>query len=92
MIVDGLMNNLEIIPPGMILSEEFMEPLGVTQNDMTRDLNITADKINNIINGKQPIDADLAIRLSKYFRTSTEFWLNLQSDFDLRIIKIERQS
>jgi addiction module HigA family antidote len=54
---------------------------------MTRDLNITADKINNIINGKQSIDSDLAIRLSKYFGTSTEFWLTLQSDLDLRKVK-----
>lgn len=84
--------NLEIITPGIILWEEFMEPLGVNQNNMTRDLNITADKINNIINGKQSIDSDLAIRLSKYFGTSSEFWMNLQSDFDLRIIKIERRS
>lgn len=81
------MNELDLITPGMILWEEFMEPLGVTQNQMARDLDITVGRINDIIHGKRSITADTAFRLSKYFGTSPEFWLNLQSDFDLRNIK-----
>jgi antitoxin HigA-1 len=81
------MNNLDLITPGMILWEEFMEPLGVTQNQMARDLDITVGRINDIIHGKRGITADTAVRLSKYFGTSPEFWLNLQSDFDLRKIR-----
>lgn len=89
--VEEMMTNLEIITPGMILWEEFMDPLGVTQNQMARDLDITVGRINDIIDGNRSITADTAIRLSKYFGTSPEFWLNLQSDFDLRITKIERR-
>jgi addiction module HigA family antidote len=80
-------NELDLISPGMILWEEFMEPLEVTQNQMARDLDITVGRINDIIHGKRAISADTAVRLSKYFGTSPEFWLNLQSDFDLRKIK-----
>lgn len=78
------MNNLEIISPGMILWEEFMEPLGITQNQMARDLDITVGRINDIIHGKRSITTDTAVRLSKYLGTSPEFWLNLQSEFDSR--------
>lgn len=81
------MTKLDIITPGTILWEEFMEPLGVSQNQMARDLDITVGRINDIIHGKRSITADTAIRLSKYFGTSPEFWLNLQADFDLRKIK-----
>lgn len=81
------MKNLELITPGTILWEEFMEPLGVTQNQMARDLDVTAGRINEIIHGKREITPDTALRLSKYFKTSPEFWLNLQSSFSLRKLK-----
>lgn len=81
------MKNLELITPGTILWEEFMVPLEITQNQMARDLDITAGRINDIIHGRRSITADTALRLSKYFGTSPEFWLNLQADFDLRKIK-----
>lgn len=81
------MINLDLITPGAILWEEFMLPLEVTQNQMARDLDITVGRINDIIHGKRSITADTALRLSKYFGTSPEFWLNLQADFDLRRIK-----
>lgn len=81
------MTNLDPITPGTILWEEFMVPLEVTQNQMARDLDITVGRINDIIHGRRSITADTALRLSKYFGTSAEFWLNLQDDFDLRRIK-----
>lgn len=80
------MDEYELINPGMILWEEFMFPLGVTQNQMARDLDITVGRINDIIHGRRSITADTAIRLSKYFGNTPEFWMNLQSDFDLRKI------
>lgn len=80
-------NLLELITPGTILWEEFMVPLGITQNQMARDLDIAVGRINDIIHGRRSITADTALRLSKYFGTSPEFWLNLQADFDLRKIK-----
>lgn len=81
------MKALDLVTPGMILWEEFMEPLGITQNQMARDLDITVGRINDIIHGRRAISADTAVRLSKYLGTSPEFWLNLQSDFDLRKIR-----
>lgn len=81
------MTKLELITPGQILWEEFMEPLGVSQNQLARDLDITAARINDIIHGKRGITADTALRLSKYFGTTPEFWLSLQADYDLRKTK-----
>jgi addiction module HigA family antidote len=81
------MVDLELITPGTILWKEFMLPLEISQNQMARDLDITVGRINDIIHGKRSITADTALRLSKYFGTSPEFWLNLQADFDLRRIK-----
>jgi addiction module HigA family antidote len=81
------MKNLELITPGVILWEEFMVPLEITQNQMARDLDITVGRINDIIHGRRSITADTALRLSKYFGTSPEFWLNLQDDYDIRRIK-----
>ncbi|MBM3632457.1 MAG: HigA family addiction module antidote protein [Alphaproteobacteria bacterium] len=81
------MTNLDLITPGTILWEEFMVPLEISQNQMARDLDITVGRINDIIHGKRSITADTALRFSKYFGTSAEFWLNLQDDFDLRKIR-----
>ena len=83
------MKNLELITPGVILWEEFMEPVGVSQNQMARDLDITVGRINDIIHGRRGITADTALRFGKYFGVTPEFWLNLQSDFDLRKMKRE---
>lgn len=81
------MEKLELITPGNILWEEFMKALEVTQNQIARDLDVTVGRINDIIHGKREITPDTALRLSKYFNTSPEFWLNLQADFSLRKLK-----
>ena len=75
------------IHPGEILFEEFMRPLGISQNQLGRDLNVPPRRINEIVHGKRRISADTALRLSRYFGTSEEFWLNLQTRFDLEIAK-----
>ncbi len=71
------------VHPGEILLEEFMRPLGLSQNRLGRDLGISPRRINEIIHGKRSITADTALRLSRYFGTSAEFWLGLQADYDL---------
>jgi antitoxin HigA-1 len=76
--------NLDLITPGQILLEEFMVPLDVSQNQLSRDLDITPARINDIVHGKRGITADTALRFSKYFGTTPEFWLNLQTTYDLR--------
>ena len=75
---------LEPIPPGEILAEEFMAPHGLSQNRLARDIDVNPARINDIVHGRSAITAAIALRLGKYFGTSPELWLNLQSDYDLR--------
>jgi len=81
---------LEPIPPGEILLEEFLRPLGVTQNRLSRDIDVPVSRIASIVKGERAITADTALRLGKYFGTSAEMWLSLQADFDLRRLRVER--
>lgn len=73
------------ISPGEILSEEFMKPLGLSQNKLARDLDVPVGRINDIVKNKRGITTDTALRLGIYFGTTPEFWLNLQSRFDLKV-------
>ena len=76
---------LEPIPPGEILLEEFMKPMGVSINALSRNVSVPPNRISEIVNGKRSITADTALRLGKYFGVSPEIWLDLQSDYDIRI-------
>jgi len=78
---------LEPIKPGEILLEEFMRPLEISQNKLARDLDVPIARINDIVHGRRGISADTALRLSKYFKTTAEFWMNLQSRYDIKIAK-----
>jgi addiction module HigA family antidote len=77
------------VHPGEILREEFMKPLGLSQNRLGRDLGVSPRRINEIVHGKRSITADTALRLSRYFGTSAEFWLGLQTDYDLDVARDE---
>lgn len=72
------------IHPGEILSEDFMAPRGLTANRLSLDLHIPANRLTEIIRGRRAISADTALRLGRYFGTSAELWLGLQTDYDLR--------
>jgi len=78
---------LDPIPPGEILMEEFMHPLGLSINALARALHVPPNRIGGIVNGKRAISADTALRLGKYFGTSPEIWLDLQSDYELRVAR-----
>jgi addiction module HigA family antidote len=78
---------LDPITPGEILREDFMEPMGLSINRLARDLVVPPNRISGIVNGKRAITADTALRLQLYFKIEAQFWLNLQSEHDLRIIK-----
>ena len=80
-----MVRKLDPIPPGEILLEEFMRPLGISQNKLARDLDVPVARINDIIHARRGISADTALRLSVYFQTTAEFWLNLQSRYDLKV-------
>lgn len=79
------------VPPGEILQEEFLTPMGISQSQLARDIDVPHRRINEIVRGKRAITPDTAMRLSVYFRTSAEFWMNLQTHYDLRIISEEQQ-
>ena len=78
---------LDPIPPGEILFEEFMQPLGISMNALARDIDVPPNRISDIVNAKRAITADTALRLGKYFNVSPELWLGLQSDYDIRVAK-----
>ena len=73
------------IHPGEVLSEEFLKPHRISQNQLGRDLGVPPRRINEIVLGKRSITADTALRLSRYFGNSPEFWLGLQMDYDLEL-------
>lgn len=73
--------------PGEILREDFLEPLGISINQLSRDLSVPPNRISEIVNGKRAISADTALRLERYFGIEAQFWLNLQTEFDLRTMK-----
>ncbi|MBR6373790.1 MAG: HigA family addiction module antidote protein [Victivallales bacterium] len=74
-----------MIHPGEILVEEFLKPMGISQNKLAMDIHVPAPRINAIARGMRAISADTALRLGKYFGTGAEFWMNLQSNYDLCI-------
>ena len=71
--------------PGEILYEEFLKPMGLSQNRLALDIRVPARRINEIVLGKRRITADTALRLAKYFNMSAKFWLGLQTDYDLDV-------
>jgi addiction module HigA family antidote len=75
---------IEPIHPGEILMEDFVEAFGITQNKLAVSIGVPPRRINEIVHGKRGITADTAIRLARYFGTSEEFWMNLQSNYELR--------
>jgi len=78
---------LDPIPPGEILLEEFMKPLGISINGLARDIDVPPNRISEIVSGKRAVTADTALRLGKYFGVSPEVWLDLQSDYELRVMR-----
>ncbi|BCX71191.1 HigA family addiction module antidote protein [Pseudomonas izuensis] len=78
------------IHPGEILSEEFLRPLGLTVVALARSLNEPEAEISDVVRQQSAVSAGLAKKLSIHLNTTPEFWLNLQSTFDLRTAKIER--
>ena len=71
------------VHPGEILDQEFLEPLGLTQYRLAKDISVPARRINEIVHGERSISADSALRLARYFGTTEQFWLNLQMRYDL---------
>ncbi len=79
-------------PPGEILLEEFLKPLGMTQVAAAKQLDVPLNRLNELVRGKRGVTADTALRLAKLLGTSPEFWMNLQSKSDLYAAKTRRES
>ncbi len=73
------------IHPGEILLKEFLDPMGISQYRLAKEITVPARRINEIVHGNRSISADTALRLSCYFGTSERFWLNLQTRYDLEV-------
>ena len=81
------MKNKKLPPihPGEILIEEFLKPMGISQYRLAKDISVPPIRINEIVHGKRSVSADTALRLGRFFGTSPQSWLNLQTRFDLEV-------
>ena len=81
------MKNEKLAPihPGEILREEFLEPMGISQYRLAKNISVPPRRINEIVHGKRSITADTALRLGRFFGMSAQFWLNLQTRYDLEV-------
>lgn len=75
---------LELIHPGEVLLEEFLKPLGVSQNRLARDVGVPVSRVAGLVRGERSVTADTALRLARYLGTSPDVWLGLQMEYDLR--------
>jgi len=81
---------LDPIHPGEILREDFLKPFGIGINQLARDLDVPPNRISLIVNGERSITADTALRLGTCFGMSPEIWPNLQSEYDIRLVRRQR--
>ncbi len=81
------MKNKDMAPihPGIILLEEFLQPMGISQYRVAKDTSVPARRINEIVHCKRSITADTALRLGKFFKMTPQFWMNLQSRYDVEV-------
>jgi len=90
-------NKMRAIHPGEILREEFLVPLDMSANALAMELHVPAPRINDVVRERRAVTPDTALRLARYFGTTAQFWLNLQSSFDLKKVagemgkKIDRE-
>ena len=82
-------DKLAPVHPGEVLMEEFLKPMGLSQNRVALSMGVPARRINEIVHGKRRVTADTALRLARYFGTSAQFWLGLQMDYDLDVAEDE---
>lgn len=82
-------NGMRPIHPGEVLREEFTKPMGLSASELARKLDVPANRVTGILNEEREITADTALRLSRAFDTSAEFWMNLQSAYELRTAEID---
>ena len=77
--------------PGEVLDEEFLKPMGISRHKLALDTHMPATRVGEIVRGRRAVSPDTALRLARYFGTSPEFWLNLQQQYDLSVVRTERR-
>lgn len=77
------------ITPGEVLLEEFLRPMGISQTQLSKNIHVPAEQIQMIIQGEKAITPDMALRLSRYFGTTAQFWVNMQATYELEVATIE---
>lgn len=82
---------LDEIHPGEVLLEDFMKPLGISARMLSADIDVSPSRISDLVRGQRPITADTALRLGIYFSMEPRFWINLQSEYDMRMVARELQ-
>ena len=83
--MDDMTTKLSPVHPGEVLLEEFLDPMGISQYRLAKDISVPPRRINEIVHGNRSITADTALRLARYFGTSERYWLNLQAGYDLDV-------
>ena len=83
------MNGMRPIHPGEILREEFMVPLALSSNALSKELHVPVTRVNDIVRARRGVTADTALRLARYFGTTAQFWINLQAAYDLKSAELE---
>ncbi len=83
------MDKIPPVHPGEVLLEEFLKPWGVSQNKLAKSMNITTTRLNDVVRGRRGISGDTALRLARATNTTPEFWLNLQSLYELEMAREE---
>ena len=82
-----MINKMRPIHPGEIIKEEYLEPLDMSVNALAMALRVPTPRINDVVRQKRAVTVDTALRLARYFNTTPEFWLNLQTSYDLKVAK-----
>ena len=83
------MRRMELASPGEVLLADFLKPMGVSQCRLAKSIKVAASRIHDIVHGKRPINAELALRLARFFGTDARSWINLQAHYDLECAEIE---
>jgi antitoxin HigA-1 len=83
------MRRIDPVSPGEILLEGFLKPMGITQYRLVKSIKVPASRIHDIVHGKRPINAELALRLARFFGTDAQSWVNLQAHYDLQRAEVE---
>ena len=84
-----IMRDIDPVLPGEVLLEDFLKPMGITQYRLAKSIKVPASRVHDVVHGKRPINAELALRLARFLGTDAQSWINLQAHYDLERAEIE---